>query len=49
MNEINEDLKKCSKCEMENLKSKFHKITKTSDGFHPQCKFCRKKNIIMKK
>ena len=43
MNEINEDLKKCSKCEMECLKSNFDKITKTSHGFHSQCKFCRKK------
>ena len=43
MNEINEDLKKSSKCEMERFKSKFRRNTNTSDRFHPQCKFCRKK------
>ena len=46
MNEINEDLNKCSKCEMECLKSNSHKNTKTSDGFHPQCKICGKKSIL---
>ena len=43
MNGINESLKKGSKCEMECLKSNFHRNTKTSDGYHPQCKHCGKK------
>ena len=38
-----DDVKKCSECKMDCLKSNFHKNTKTSDGFHPQCRFCRKK------
>ena len=43
MNEIIEDLKKGSKREMECIKSISNRNTTTSEGFHPQCKFCRKK------
>ena len=43
MIEINEDLKKCSKCEMEYIKSEFHRNTKTSNEFQPQCNICRRK------
>ena len=43
-----DDVKRCSKFILDCLKAIFHKNTKTSDGFHPQGKICRKK-IIMKK
>ena len=47
---MDEDLKKCSKCGFLSLKSNFHKRLKFSDGFYPQCKFCRKnyynKNLL---
>ena len=36
-------LKLCSKYKMGCIKYNFHKITKMSDGFNPQCKICRKK------
>ena len=38
-----DDIRRCSKCKMNCLKSNFCKNTKTSDGFHPHCKMCRKK------
>ena len=44
---MDEDIKSCSKYGIISLKSNFHKNTKTSDGFYPQCKLCRK-NILMK-
>ena len=34
---------KCSKGGIVKLKSNFHKRPKSSDGFHPQCKYCIKK------
>ena len=39
---MDEDLKICSKCGIISMKANFHKRLKSSDGFHPQCKFCRK-------
>ena len=33
-------IKKCSKCGIISLKSNFHKRSKSSVGFHSQCKFC---------
>ena len=35
-------VKKCSKCEIILLKSKFHKITKSEDRLQSQCKTCVK-------
>ena len=39
---MDEDIKRCSKCGILSLKKNFHKNAKTSDGFYPQCKLCRK-------
>ena len=36
-------IKKCLKCGIISIKSNFHKNKTMSDGFNPQCKFCRKK------
>ena len=47
---MEDDFKRCSKCKTISLKSNFHKRLKSSDGFHPQCKFCGKnyynKNLL---
>ena len=37
-------VKKCCRCKSICLKSNFHKSKNISDGLHPQCKFCAKKN-----
>ena len=37
---MDEDFKRCCKCEMECLKLNFQKITKKIDGLQSQCKFC---------
>ena len=42
-------VKKCSKCKIISLKTKFQKQSKSSDGFHPQCKFCKKEYNVDKK
>ena len=34
------------KCKITSLKSTFHKRSKSSDGFHPQCKFCIKEYYV---
>ena len=39
---MDEDLKRGFKCEMECLKSNFHKNKNTSDGLHSYCIPCRK-------
>ena len=39
-------VKKCDKCGIISLKSNFHKRSKSSDGFHPQCKFCIKEYYV---
>ena len=36
-----DDFLKSSRCKMNCLKSNFHRNTKMSDGFNPQCKICR--------
>ena len=38
---MSEYLKKCTKCQMECLKTNFHKKN-ISDGLTPHCKLCRK-------
>ena len=40
---MNEDLKTCSSCGNNSLKSNFHKDRKRKDGLRPQCIDCRKK------
>ena len=37
------DLKRCSSCGIDSLKSNFHKDRKRKDGLRPQCIDCRKK------
>ena len=37
------DLKKCSKCKIFFLESKFHKDITKNDGYRPSCKFCSKR------
>ena len=39
---MDEDLKKCSKCENILLKSNFHKNKNMSDGLQPHCISCKK-------
>ena len=41
-----EDLKRCCKCEMECLKSNFHKKKNLNDGLFNQCSSCRKRYYI---
>ena len=44
---MDEDIKRCSKCEILSLKSFFHKNKLTKDGYRSARKVCGKK-IIMK-
>ena len=37
-----DDMKKCSKCKMDCLKTNFHKKSKSRDVLTPYCKPCRK-------
>ena len=39
-------VKKCSKCGIISLKSSFEIRSISSDGFHPQCKFCIKEFYV---
>ena len=43
---MDEDLKRCSRCENVSLKSNFHKDRKSKGGLRPQCIDCRKKFYI---
>ena len=36
------DIKRCPKCEIDCLKSNFHKKKNMSDGLYNQCRSCRK-------
>ena len=38
-----DDIKRCSKCKMEWLKTSLHKNKNMSDDFHPRCISCSKK------
>ena len=40
---MDEDLRRCSRCENGSLKINFHKDRKSKDGLRPQCIDCRKK------
>ena len=46
MIEINEDLKKCSKCGNISLKSNFQKGKNRKDGLQPHCVSCMKKYFL---
>ena len=37
---MNEDLKRCLKCEMDCSKTNFHRDGKMKDGLRSSCKFC---------
>ena len=39
-------VKNCCVCKKTFLKRNFHKNKTKNDGFHPQCKICRKENYV---
>ena len=39
-----DDIKRCSKCKVDCLKTDFHENTNSKDGLHSYCIACRKEN-----